>query len=88
VEKVCVEKVYVEKYVWSGHSCPLPLTLLLPFTSFVIPTGAGAPARAEWRNLAVGYFGGGLRAHHAERVANRPSNSHTVSVSVIVVSPM
>jgi hypothetical protein len=45
--------------VWSGHSCPLPLTLPLTFhfafdeqpQTPVIPTGAGAPATAEWRNL-------------------------------------
>ena len=37
--------------VWSGHSCPLPLTLTLILTSLppVIPPGAGAPAKAEWR---------------------------------------
>src|SRR5579863_5967371 len=38
--------------MWSGHSCPLPLTYLL-----VIPTGAGANATAQWRNLLLSAAG-------------------------------
>ena len=38
--------------VWDGHSCPPLLNLFgLRRHEPVIPTAAGAPATAEWRNL-------------------------------------